>query len=365
MAAAARPPPDAADSGEDSDSVPLPPPICGPPQCERFPGSRFCGCTMPCRKRLRRFVDEGVPLEPAAPSLEAQAKAAEALTATRRRRAAEGRGARLVTWNVLFDPAGAGPRWEALLEEVAAAAPDVVCFQEAVPCFARLALAQAWAARYFASDGGDGRSVAPEGELVLVGRWLAEGTGKEPAFSHHALPSDQGRRLVVCELRPGVAVATAHFESLAGRSAVRREQLELAQRLLAPYGAAALLGDFNCLEEADAESLAGLSRGGWADAWPSAQLREGADAEGLTYDPARNALAAAKKGAAGGRLDRAFLRGLSATGEEASGDAVLVRRAWLLGAQPLAPSAGHAPAGLWPSDHFGLGVDLAAELCAA
>ena len=73
---------------------------------------------------------------------------------------------RIVTWNVSFDPWASGPRWARLLQLVEVEAPDVVCFQEAVPCFVRYLCSQSWIAHYVLSDRGDGRSAAPDGEVL-------------------------------------------------------------------------------------------------------------------------------------------------------------------------------------------------------
>jgi len=293
-------------------------------------------------------VAAGVPLSPAPPPESEVQNAARHLSLSRSERPAG--TLRIITWNVLFDPRDAGPRWNELFSLVVGEAPDVVCLQEVVPCFVRYLYSQSWASQYAMSDDGRGGSVAPDGELLLIGKWLMTDTCTL-AFSSRDLPSDQGRKLAICQLGSFFAVGTAHFESMAGKAACRSEQVMIARSSFRhPTQLSILAGDFNCIDAEDDATMFALVDAGWTDAWDSAATKPGGD--GSTYDPSKNRVAAVKGESVGRRLDRVFLK-------TSGGLSVCVQEAWLLGTQSMSQDGSSEQ--LWPSDHFGVAVDIAVQ----
>lgn len=145
---------------------------------------------------------------------------------------------RVLTWNVWFDAMQAEERQLALLREVLAQAPDVVCLQEVLPEFATALRASALTSVYNISP----YDVSPYGVLMLVRLDM-------PCdFQMLELPSNMGRTLIGAsfEHRNGqeCAVMTSHFESLQHR-ATRRLQLDVAALALQASVRAVLCGDFN------------------------------------------------------------------------------------------------------------------------
>jgi len=256
---------------------------------------------------------------------------------------------RVVTWNVWFDEYFKDARMESLVREVLSVAPDVACLQEVLPRFsAALRACGPLAALYDISP----FDVAPYGVMILARRDL------QVAFIQEDMPSMMGRTLLVasCQARcPGLIVATVHLESL-NSERTRRAQLLLASERLLPFQRAVLCGDFNF---DSAKTYGDWNRGAparapeelencvltevlpdYVDAWPAVH----GDGEGITFDGAANPLC------------------VSDGDERMRYDRVMVRRGGLrLEAAALLGTAPINDAGVRPSDHFGVQVDLTLE----
>eukprot|EP00931_Biecheleriopsis_adriatica_P048509 TRINITY_DN28023_c0_g1_i1.p1 TRINITY_DN28023_c0_g1~~TRINITY_DN28023_c0_g1_i1.p1 ORF type:complete len:429 (-),score=48.35 TRINITY_DN28023_c0_g1_i1:369-1655(-) len=387
------------------------------PVCEKFPTAPACGCTIPCAKRRRQLAANGVILNPAFPTedevqaarlkLQAADEAADKYVdkAPADLHAcghfAEGGGIhrfRVLSWNVWFSPHGAGERWRHILAEAERLAPMIIAFQEATPAFARMVAREAWVvAGYVCSDDGDGLSVAPEGELLVVRREVSRFClGVE--FDSVDLPSDMGRRLVFAHISCTCAgkacassgmsslssscsflIATAHLESKTSSFDLRLEQLSAIKRQLeetapvpedasesphkdahafASYAPLAIFcGDTNLELEEDDAALDVLGSG-WLDIWQSLHPGEA----GFTYDSKMNGCAAShQKGIQRegcdaaprqARYDRFYIRSEDCLRAASclTGKPGRVLRPCsinLVGTDPLTDD-------LWPSDHFGL-----------
>jgi 2'-5' RNA ligase/uncharacterized protein (UPF0248 family)/endonuclease/exonuclease/phosphatase family metal-dependent hydrolase len=226
----------------------------------------------------------------------------------------------VVTWNVLSDawhrelidhPA----RWNRLLDETLAEAPDLVVFTEVTDAFFALLCAHPGLRERFTIVSSE------HSDVVLLSR---------------AAPRSTARY----ELAPGREVLTAGFGELVlagvhlpsdregSRRAERERDLErLGQTLLGSWSLV-IAGDFNATDDE-------LSRPGALDAWTTANP----SSPGLTYDVDRNPLAGAltNRGRSG-RLDRILV----------FGDRLTACDARLLGIGPAQRS-----------DHFGLVATLA------
>eukprot|EP01065_Artemidia_motanka_P036586 TRINITY_DN44555_c0_g1_i1.p1 TRINITY_DN44555_c0_g1~~TRINITY_DN44555_c0_g1_i1.p1 ORF type:complete len:408 (+),score=103.48 TRINITY_DN44555_c0_g1_i1:50-1225(+) len=184
------------------------------------------------------------------------------------------RGLRLATWNVWFSRQNQQKRILALLAELRAADPDVICLQEVTPVFCRVLQEDPWVR--------EGYQVSDPLGTTLRGRSTCYGCiqlcRKELYVADmelHTLPTTMHRRVVVTRLPLSasmcVSIATVHLESL-DNTRVRCEQLRLIQPLLDPP--AVLCGDMNFPEGALEEKLIPPSV---ADAW-----REVGEGDGAT-----------------------------------------------------------------------------------
>jgi hypothetical protein len=208
----------------------------------------------------------------------------------------------ILSWNVWFNSHCAGDRWRSILFESSKRLPHVLAFQEATPLFVRLLLAEAWVtAGYVCSDGGDGRSCAPEGELLLVRKEL------QPVFTTTALPSNMSRAMVSAVLPPiGCAVGTAHLESKEENAPTRLLQAKVCRDVLDQNagGNAIFCGDMNT-ESSETEHLMEVLGGNWVDVWPV--LRS--DSAGFTFDSEDNPCASQRGGEPRqARYDRVLIR---------------------------------------------------------
>lgn len=280
------------------------------------------------------------------PKLELHAEAAAAGAVLEARSASQ---LRVLTWNVWFDNLCAHQRQRALLQELLAAAPDVACLQEVLPSFATsLRECPELRGSYDISP----QDVSPYGCLLLVRCDL------QASFFEKQLPTNMARRFVyaTCKGRcPGLLVITGHFESL-NSPQVRKQQLQVAAKMLRGQARSVLCGDFNfddtktwgdwrqsspavppeklenhVLQEVLPE---------FADTWREARPEE----PGHTFDGTLNP-ACCHDPEERMRYDRilASRRGLTTTA------------ASLLGTEVM---RGCEDMGLRPSDHFGLLVDL-------
>ena len=253
---------------------------------------------------------------------------------------------RLVTWNMWFDHRDQAQRFDALMVEVLALNPDVVCLQEVTPQVLSAIEASALLQTTYEHSP---EPVYPYGCLILARRTL------HPTFANTPLPSKMGRSMVTCVVEghmgalPGV-VGTVHLESL-NAPAVRAAQLRACAAALAPHANAVLCGDFNFddtqawgdwhRKECDRirpleNDVLGIALPEFEDVWPL--LYPGV--RGATFDGAHNSVCIADRH------------------EVMRYDRVLIKRGqWhvtsiaLLGKQALDAT------GIKISDHYGLVVD--------
>ncbi|MFD7492084.1 poly(A) polymerase [Streptomyces sp. NPDC059832] len=246
----------------------------------------------------------------------------------------------LLTWNTLWDRYDSdridtARRRPLLLDALCAANADVIALQEAEPALLALLLAAPWVrGGYTLWADPAGRDVADCG-LLLLSRVPVREAGL------HALGPHKAVAAVVVETAEGpVTVAATHLSSDHSANGAGRRDAELADLaagLAAIEGDVTLLGDFNDGGDTPQDRL------GMTDAWSRVH---GADDRTPTFDPSVNPLAAVS----------------SLTGRVSRLDRVLVRperlrpvSAVLLGDVP-------TPDGLYVSDHFGVRVELAAEV---
>ncbi|MFD7617657.1 poly(A) polymerase [Streptomyces sp. NPDC059802] len=246
----------------------------------------------------------------------------------------------LLTWNTLWDRYDSdridtARRRPLLLDALCAANADVIALQEAEPALLALLLAAPWVrGGYTLWADPAGRDVADCG-LLLLSRVPVREAGL------HALGPHKAVAAVVVETAEGpVTVAATHLSSDHSANGAGRRDAELADLatgLAAIEGDVTLLGDFNDGGDTPQDRL------GMTDAWSRVH---GADDRTPTFDPSVNPLAAIS----------------SLTGRVSRLDRVLVRperlrpvSAVLLGDVP-------TPDGLYVSDHFGVRVELAAEV---
>ncbi|KDO26517.1 hypothetical protein SPRG_07919, partial [Saprolegnia parasitica CBS 223.65] len=143
---------------------------------------------------------------------------------------------RLVTWNMWFDPRAQEQRFDALIVDVLALNPDVVCLQEVTPqVLSAIEASALLQATYEHSP----EPVCPYGCLILARRAL------RPKFANTPLPSKMGRSMVTCVVQghmgtlPDVIIGTVHLESL-NAPAMREAQLRACAAVFLPHANAVL-----------------------------------------------------------------------------------------------------------------------------
>ncbi|MFJ8856258.1 poly(A) polymerase [Streptomyces sp. NPDC102437] len=246
----------------------------------------------------------------------------------------------LLTWNTLWDRYDSdridtARRRPLLLDALRVADADVIALQEAEPALLALLLAAPWVRdgyTFWADPAG--RDVADCG-LLLLSRVPVREAGLHVLGPHKAVAA------VVVDGPDGpVTVAVTHLSSDHSADGAGRRDAELADLatgLAAVEGDVALLGDFNDGGDTPQDRL------GMADAWSRVH---GADDRTPTFDPSANPLAAVSSlSGRASRLDRVLVRS----------ERLRPASAVLLGDVP-------APDGLYVSDHFGVRVELVAEV---
>lgn len=206
---------------------------------------------------------------------------------------------RLVTWNVLADPADRVERGAALREILAATRADVICLQEVAPWF----LDQILADRRFAGLRRTviGDKVLSPGGCFLLSRWPINARIE-------VLPSRLDRVALVADLahpQGEIRVAVIHLDSLIGVAwqEIRARQLVATVQALEGATEALIVGDANFGDgEPEAQALPTAFRDAWTVLHP--------DDPGLTWDRATNPRADAGSLPAedSRRLDRIWLR---------------------------------------------------------
>ncbi|GAA1657662.1 RNA repair domain-containing protein [Catellatospora bangladeshensis] len=243
---------------------------------------------------------------------------------------------RVVTWNTLWDRydrdrIDTARRRPLLVAALEAADADVIALQEAEPGLLDLLLRQPWVRERYtlAGDPADPADL-DGGGLLLLSRLPVREAG------WHRLGPHKAAAAVTVDTAAGpLVVAATHLSSDRSGEAVQRRQAELTALAEGLSGIGAdlvLAGDFNDGGPAPTAML------GLADAW--SQVHGPAD-DTPTFDPGVNPLAAISSlSGQARRLDRVLLRGR-----------LRPDTAVLLGDRP-------EPDGLFPSDHFGLAVEL-------
>mmetsp|Transcript_30097 Transcript_30097/g.39628 ORF Transcript_30097/g.39628 Transcript_30097/m.39628 type:complete len:302 (+) Transcript_30097:139-1044(+) len=194
----------------------------------------------------------------------------------------------LLSWNIWFDQLGQTKRFNTILEKSLALKPDVICFQEVVPDFIRLAMnTPGLLEEYEISDDGSGSSVSPYGVLMMVKNNL------KPEFAFHEMATNMYRQLLTAKLgAQDVFVGTVHLESL-NQHPYREAQLQLAKDVLDQCENSILCGDFNFCSyrnfvpkgKLENESLKEILPE-YTDIWPLLRPEE----KGYTYDSENNVM---------------------------------------------------------------------------
>ncbi|MCZ7644496.1 MAG: endonuclease/exonuclease/phosphatase family protein [Planctomycetota bacterium] len=240
---------------------------------------------------------------------------------------------KLLTCNVLADEDDADERAPALFKLLEDHDADLLALQEVAPWMLKRLESLEWVRRRYRSTTID--ATAPGG-LFLVSKWPILRAELKPVFSK------QGRGVLMAELNLGaerLAVASVHLESFLDSGLVRVEQLKDAFKLLDGAAHAVLLGDFNFGDGEQPESAA--LPAAFADCWRALKPAD----PGFTWNMETNPMArlGAFPNEKSRRLDRVLLRSPAWKPAAAS----------LVGDAPL-----DGKPRLFPSDHFGLAVEL-------
>ena len=243
---------------------------------------------------------------------------------------------RVLTWNTLWDRYDAdrihtARRRPLLLAELEAADADVIALQEVERDLLAMLLRAPWVRSAYTLDTDPAGPDVDEAGLLVLSRVPVREAGRHALGPHKAVAA-----VTVETSRGPLVVASTHLTSDHSQdgAARRREELAaLAEGFAGVDGDLVVVGDFN--EAGDVPATALRLR----DAWTAVH---GPDDRTPTFDPGANPLAAVSSltGRAT-RLDRILLR---PGGPEPAATA-------LRGDRP-------APDGLFPSDHFGVEVDL-------
>ncbi|GAA1237282.1 hypothetical protein GCM10009665_29280 [Kitasatospora nipponensis] len=248
-------------------------------------------------------------------------------------------GVRVVTWNTLWDRYDSdridtARRRPLLLARLAEADADVIALQEVEPALVDLLLRAPWVrAGYTLGSDPTARALDDHG-LLLLSRLPVLEAGRHRLGPHKAVTA-----VTVQSAAGPLVVAATHLSSDHSERGADRRQAELArlrEGLAGIEGQVVLLGDFNDGRDTPDGPAAVLAL---RDAW--SEVHGPADRT-PTFDPGVNPLAAVSSlSGRASRLDRVLLRteALRATG------------ARLCGELP-------TPDGLFPSDHYGVAVDL-------
>ncbi|WP_433172777.1 poly(A) polymerase [Actinoallomurus sp. CA-150999] len=247
---------------------------------------------------------------------------------------------RVLTWNTLWDRYDAdridtARRRPLLLESLEQADADVIALQEVEAGLLDLLLRSPWVRSGYTLGTDPAGPDVDETGLLLLSRLPVREAGL------HVLGPHKGVAAVTVESAAGpLVVAATHLTSDHAENGPARREAELARLaevLAGVDGDVVLLGDFNDGGTGPAGVL------GVRDAWT--EIHGPAD-PAVTFDPATNPLAAVSSlSGRASRLDRVFLRG----------SALHATAARLRGDSPMTPD------GLFPSDHYGVAVDVAAD----
>ncbi len=233
----------------------------------------------------------------------------------------------LLTWNVWFSRYRFAERTEALLDDLAWRAPDVVALQEVTEELLEVLVHHPHIRSTYRLTDVSCSTFERYGVLIL---------SKLPILSAGILPlpSEMGRRLLVAKLANELSVATIHLESTSSCISERVTQLGIIQPFLVEhFPEVVLMGDMNFGAEARIETAA--LDPSFVDAWNSNRFAS----PGYTVDTARNDMRRRTDDkATQQRIDRVFVRSARWRTEEIS----------LTGITPIDHQ------GTFTSDHFGL-----------
>lgn len=247
---------------------------------------------------------------------------------------------RLMTWNVWFDKHGVRYRMDAIAEQVLELRPDVLAFQELnVPN--SLYLEDRLSEHYVRYESNP-TLVAPSG--YWEGFYVRKEQVRNDGHLHTYLDgrrmkfraSDMGRGVTFLSL-PGIELATSHLESLNApdaRALQAKQTFEVLNANPRKHECTQVfLGDMNLLNGQELKLPYG-----WVDAWTEIHPTK----PGFTYDSKANSMLDDNYQ---DRLDRVYVNPRHHR----------IAAIWLVGTQPIGILDGRA---LYPSDHFGLVVDL-------
>ncbi len=209
---------------------------------------------------------------------------------------------RVVVWNLLFDRHEAelldsDRRWQRALDRLGAIDADIIVLVEVTPALWARVLGCPWVRGYATAEGPEARALVPFGQALLSRHPIREAMLVELAHK---------RRALIASVAVGgaeIGVVALHLSSGDARD-LRDSQLRalIGHVRACPRDAWIVAGDFNAPPDEHAAQLASF-----VDAWDAVRP----DEPGLTYDPARNSLAAALSPTGrGGRYDRIHVAGM-------------------------------------------------------
>ncbi len=240
---------------------------------------------------------------------------------------------RVATYNVWFDPFEARKRCFALLELLAAEAPDVIALQEVTQPFLDALLREPWVRQSYGVSCDHLDLLQRRYDVVMLSRLPA-------TFVADEFTTTMGRRLHRLTIKTSagdLTIAGCHLESMREMAHVRLTQIDEALPIFERTEHAIWMGDFNAA--ADTAECARI-RSAFRDAWCALH---GA-APGYTRDTSTNKMLARVKDDRHQRIDRIFVKGPAIT-------PVAMR---LLGTAPLSGESDD----VFPSDHYGLAADF-------
>jgi len=237
----------------------------------------------------------------------------------------------ILTYNVLADPVAERERVPAVLAILKDSDADIIALQEVAFWFLDALKREPWITKYHLMED-HGSAVTCTGQRVLS-RFPIEG------FRAVDLPGRQGRQATVARLRIGgrtMDIGCVHLESPLEDGPTRAKQLDLLWPLLREADDGMLVGDFNCGDGEQPDSV--HLDAAYVDFWKALRPSE----KGFTWDIEASDMAA--KGSFPGEKSRRV-------------DRILVRsKLWkpaeirIVGNRPLR----EGDKSLFPSDHFGL-----------
>jgi len=267
---------------------------------------------------------------------------------------------RLLTYNVLASPIFPQLRREAVFAVLKASKADIIALQEVPRWMLKPLVEQPWVRRdYQVTPAPGGVPYAPGGQLI-ISRHPIERTAAD------VLVGKQSRTVLVAQLRIDgrvLAVATSHLESYLEDGPMRARQLDAIFPMLAGADDAVLMGDLNFGDGAKPET--DHLDASYVDVWTVLQPGK----PGFTWNNEENPMARigafAKEPSR--RLDRILVRSthwrptsVRIIGNQSAGERKLTLRDRAMIEMPerRQPDAGEPNIAVFPSDHYGVMVEL-------